>query len=293
MKKRKSGTGLMSVPIFLAVFMLSGCAATKAPVYGDPQTGIILKYQMPEGQVLKYESWGETHQVLDVMGQTIETDISSSNAFTVRSKGIEENEYRLTITIDGMSLKIQSATGELEPDMSTVIGKSFEMVLSELGKEMELIGAEEIEYDLGPEGTRNVASGFQDIFPLCADRPVKIGDTWPYESTITEKSDAGDTVVYFSGTNTLEGFETVEGMECARITSEGTGTIESRGEQQGMELVTTGEIKGKDTWYFAYKEGIFVKQMNEGTVEGTIDVPSQGVQILFTRESSSEINLVK
>jgi len=293
MKKRKSGPGLMSVPIFLAVFMLSGCAAKKAPVYGDPQTGLILKYRMLEGQVLKYESWGETHQIAEVMGQTIETDISSSNAFTARSKGQEENNYRLAITIDGMSLKIQATTGELEPDMSTVIGKSFEMVLSELGKEVELIGAEEIEYDLGPEGTRNVASGFQDIFPLCADRPVKIGDTWPYESTITEKSDAGDTVVYFSGTNTLEGFETVDGMECARITSEGTGTIESRGEQQGMELVTTGEIKGKDTWYFAYKEGIFIKQMNEGMVEGTIDVPSQGVQITYTRESSSEINLVK
>jgi len=293
MNMRKKRLAWTLVPLFMMVAMLAGCAAKKAPVYGDPQTGLILKYRMPEGQVLKYESWGETQQVAEVMGQTIDTDISSSNAFTVRSKGQEENNYRLTITIDGMSLKIQSAQGGLEPDMSTVIGKSFDMVLSDLGKELELIGADAIEYDMGPEGTRNVASGFQDTFPLCADRPVKVGDTWPYESTITEKSDAGETIVYYSGVNTLEGFETVDGMECAKIASEGTGTIESRGEQQGMELVTTGEIKGKDTWYFAYKEGIFVKQMNEGTVEGTIDVPSQGIQISYTRESSSEINLVK
>lgn len=293
MNERKIRSAWKLIPVFMVAAMLAGCAVKETPVYGDPQTGLILKYRMPEGQVLKYETWGETHQEADVMGQTIETDISSSNAFTVQSEGQVENGYRLAITIDDMSLKVQATTGELEPDMDTVIGKSFSMVFSELGKEVELIGADAIEYDLGPEGTRNIASGFQDVFPNMADRPVKIGDTWSDESTITDKSESGDTIVYFSGTNTLVGFETVDGMECVKITSEGTGTIEGKGEQQGMELITTGEIKGTATWYFAYKEGIFVKQMNEGTVEGTIDVPSQGIQIAYTRESSSEIHLIK
>lgn len=248
---------------------------------------------MPEGQVLKYESWGETHQTADVMGQTIETDISSSNAFTVKSNGQKDSNHQLGITIDEMSLKIQSTQAELEPDMSTVIGKSFDMVFSSLGKEVELIGADAIEYDLGPEGTRNISSGFQDIFPNLADRPVKTGDTWPDESTITDKSDGGETIIHFSGTCTLMGFETIEGLECVKVTVEGAGTIESKGEQQGIELVTTGEIKGTATWYFAYKEGIFIKQINEGTVEGIIDVPSQGVQIPYTREATAEIKLIK
>jgi hypothetical protein len=293
MNKRNMKTWLMLTPFFLAICMLAGCAAKTAQVYGDPQTGIILQYRMPEDQVLEYDSWGETHQVSDVMGQTIETDITSTNAFTVKSNGQEENNHQLTITIDGMSLKIQSTQAELEPDMNTVIGKSFDMVLSSLGKEVELIGAEAIEYDLGPEGTRNISSGFQDIFPNLANRPVKIGDTWPDESTITEKSDRGEAIIHFSGVNTLVGYETVDGMECVKVKGEGTGTIESKGEQGGMELITTGEIKGTVTWFFAYKEGIFVKQINEGTVEGTVDVPSQGVQIPFTREMTSEINLVK
>ncbi len=293
MNKRNMQTWLMLAPVFLAVCMLVGCAAKTAPVYGDPQAGVVLQYRMPEGQVLKYDSWGETFQTSDVMGQTIETDISSSSVFTVKSNGQEENNHQLTITIDGMSLKIQSTQGELEPDMSTVIGKSFDMVLSSLGKEVELIGADAIEYDLGPEGTKNISSGFQDIFPNLADRPVKIGDTWPDESTITDKSDSGETIIYFSGINTVVGFETIDGMECIKVTAEGTGTIESKGEQQGMELVTTGEIKGTVIWFFAYKEGIFIKQINEGTVEGTVDVPSQGLQIPFSREMTSEIKLVK
>lgn len=284
---------LKLTPCFLAICMLAGCAAKEVPVYGDPQTGVILQYRMPEGQLLKYDSWGETHQVADVMGQSIETDISSTSAFTIKSNGQAENNHQLTITIDGMSLKIQSTQGELEPDMSTVIGKSFDMVFSSLGKELELIGADSIEFDLGPEGTRSISSGFQDIFPDLAGRPVKIGDSWPAESTVTEKSDTSETVVHSSGINTLVGFETIDGMECAKITGEGTGTIESKGEQQGVELITTGEIKGTSTWYFAYKEGLFIKQILEGTVEGTIDVPSQGLQIPYTRESSAELRLIK
>jgi hypothetical protein len=293
MNKRNMQTWLMLTPLFLAVCMLAGCAAKTTPVYGDPQIGIILQYQMPEGQVLKYDSWGETHQTSDVMGQTIETDISSTNAFSVQSKGQEENNHKLTITIDGMSIKVQSTQAELEADMSTVIGKSFDMTLSFLGKELELAGAEAIEYDMGPEGTRNIAAGFQDIFPNLTDRPLKIGDTWPDETTITEKSSAGEAIIRLSGENMLEGFDTIDGRECVKVTATYSGTIESKGEQQGIELSTQGEIKGTTTWYFAYKEGLFIKQMSEGTVEGTVDVPSQGLQIPFSREMTSEINLVK
>ncbi len=284
---------LILVTAFLAISMLAGCAAKTAPVWGDPQKGLILQYRMPEGQVLKYESWGETQQTMEVMGQTIDVDIDSMNAFSVESKGQKEQNYRLTITIDDMSMGIQSPQADLEADMSTVIGKSFDMLLSSLGKELELIGAEDIEYDMGPEGTRNVAAGFQDIFPAVTNRPVKIGDTWPDESTVTDKSSSGEAIIKISSLNTLEGFETIDGWECARISAKASGTIEGTGEQQGMELITRGDIKGTATWYFAYKEGLFVKQTMEGSVEGTVNVPSQSIDIPFTREMTSEIKLVK
>jgi hypothetical protein len=284
---------LILAPVFVSICILTGCAAKTAPVWGDPQTGLILQYRMPEGQVLKYESWAETHQTMDVMGQTIDVDIDSSNAFTVTSKGQKEKDHQLTITIDGMSIKIQSPQAELDADMSDVIGKSFDMVLSSLGQELELIGAEAIEYDMGPEGTRNVAAGFQDIFPAVAERPVKVGDTWPDESVVTDKSSSGEALIKVSSINTLEGFETVDGLECVKVSSKASGTFEGTGEQQGMELITTGDIKGTATWYFAYREGLFVKQTMEGSVEGTVNVPSQSIDIPFTREMTSEIKLVK
>jgi len=293
MNKGKIQTLLMLAPAFLAICFLAGCAAKTAPVWGDPQTGLILQYRMPEGQVLKYESWDETHQTMDVMGQTIDVDIDSTNSFSVESKGQEEKNHQLTLTIDGMSIKIQSPQAELEPDMSTVIGKSFDMVLSSLGKELELIGAEAIEYDMGPEGTRNISASFQDVFPAVADRPVKVGDTWPDESVVTDKSSSGEAVIKVSSVNTLEGFETIDGWECVRISAEASGTIEGTGEQQGMELITKGNLKGTATWFFAYKEGLFVKQTMEGSVDGTVNVPSQSIDIPFTREMTGEIKLVR
>jgi len=293
MNKGKMRNLLILAPVFVSICLLTGCTAKTAPVWGDPQTGLILQYRMPEGQVLKYESWDETHQTMDVMGQTIDVDLDSTNAFTVTSKGQKEKDHQLTITIDGMSIKIQSPQAELEADMSNVIGKSFDMVLSSLGEELELIGAEAIEYDMGPEGTRNVAAGFQDIFPAVAGRTVKVGDTWPDESIVTDKSSSGEVLIKVSSVNTLEGFETVDGLECVRVSSKASGTIEGTGEQQGMELITKGDIKGTATWYFAYKEGLFVKQTMEGSVEGTVNVPSQNIDIPFTRDMTSEIKLIK
>lgn len=294
MNKQNTQTWWRLTPVLLAVCLLAGCAAKTAPVWGNPQTGLILQYRMPEGQVLKYDSWEETRQISDLMGQTIEVDYKSTNAFSVKSNGQEENNHQLTITIDGMSIKIQSSQADLEPDMSTVLGKSFDMILSPLGKELELVGADAIKYDMGgAQGTRDVAAVFQDIFPNLADQPLRIGDTWPDETTINEKTSNGQVIIHISGVNTLEGFETIEGMECLKISAKYSGTIEGKRDQQGIELNTKGDIKGTATWYFAYKEGIFIKHINKGTGEGVVDVPSQGIQIPFTREMTSEINLVK
>lgn len=293
MNKQKTKIWLALTPFLLALFMLSGCAAKTAPVWGDPQTGLILQYQMPEGQELKYDSWEKTHQTSDIMGNNIEVEMNSKNSFSVQSKGYAEDKHQLTITILDMSLKVQSTQFDLEPDMSHVIGKSFDMMLSSLGEESELKGAEEIKYEMGPEGERSIASTFQQIFPDLAGRPLQIGDTWPDETTISEKSSTGEVIIRISEENTMDGFEVIDGMDCVQILSRYTGTIEGKGEQQGIETVTSGDIKGTSTWYFAYKEGIFVKHINSGTVEGMIDVPSQGIEIPFTREMSSEINLKK
>jgi len=292
-RKQTFKTWLVFVPVIVAICILAGCAVKRNP-WGDPKTGLILQYQMPENQVLKYQMVVEQTQNIEVMGQSVDTESDMISAFLVKSKGLKENNYQLGVTIDSISLNITSPQGDLSPDMSAVIGKSFDMTLSPLGKELDLSGAESIKYDLGPAGKRSVKSNFQALFPDLAGRPVKIGDTWTSKDTITEQSGNVEIHINLENVNTLEGFETVNGLECAKITATVTGILEGIGEQMGMDLTFDGEIEGTDTWYFAYKEGIFVKMITKAFTEGTIIASGpQDMTIPMKQEIKMEIELIK
>ena len=286
--------GSLPVLVVLVVVFLAGCAVKKGDLWGDPETGLILQYRMPVDQILKYHSSGEMNQNIEVMGQSIDIEVNTKTAFSVKAKGLKEDNHQLGITIDSMSISIVSPEGDLSPDLSSVIGKSFDMTLSPLGKELELSGAESIQYDTPSEGKRSIASDFQAIFPNLAGRPVKIGDTWTSTDTITEKSESNEIQINKENVHTLKGFETVDGMECVKITAEVTGTLQGAGEQQGMDFDIEGEMKGTDTWYFAYKEGIFVKMISTAVVEGLIEVGGpQGMSIPMTHDVKVEIKLTK
>ncbi len=121
------------------------------------------------------------------------------------------------MTLDDIVVTVtSSAQGDLSPDMASVKGKSFNMVLSPLGSEVDVAGAEALTYEMGGE-SRNLSSGFKTFFPDLAGKPVKIGDTWPSSSSVEEKTGSMVITVDLQNVNTLEGFETVDGMECARI----------------------------------------------------------------------------
>lgn len=57
------------------------------------------------------------------------------------------------------------------------------------------------------------------------------------KDTITEKVGGGEITINLESFNTLEGFETVDGLECAKIIVKITGTLEGgRGDQGGCGL---------------------------------------------------------
>jgi hypothetical protein len=286
-------TWIVFLPVIMAIFILVGCAA-KLPIWGDPQTGLILQYRMAESLALKYQLSIKQTQDAEVMGQHMKTENKIKIAFTAKSKGLKENNQQLGITIDSMSINISGPQGELTPDMSTVEGKSFDFTMSRLGKELDLSGAESIQYDLGQAGKRDLASNFQAIFPDLADKPVKVGDTWTSKDTITEKIGDGEIKISLESLNTLAGFETVDGLECAKITAKVTGALEGGGEQMGAELVFKGDIEGTETWHFAFKEGFFVKQIADVFTKGTVSVRGpQEMSIPMVQNMRIETKLIK
>ncbi|HEX9974288.1 MAG TPA: hypothetical protein VGD14_19620, partial [bacterium] len=79
-----------------------------------------------------------------------------------------------------------------------------------------------------------------------------------------------------------------------KVTAKSTGKLDGEGEQMGANLYFEGDIETKDVWYFAYKEGIFVKSISEGMTEGNVAVTgAQKMTIPMTMETKFETKLVK
>jgi hypothetical protein len=277
-----------------ASFGLSACAAKKAPLWGDPQSGLILTYRMPEKEALNYRFLSDQTPNLEAMGQSITTESQVTIGFLVQTKGMKENHHLLGLTIKEMKADIKSPQGPLSPDLSAIIGKGFDMTMTNLGKEMELSGAASIQYDLGPSGKRNLASVFQAFFPDLPGRAVRIGDTWTAEDLITDKAEGVEIRIRMKNEHKLEGFETVAGLDCARIGTAVTGTLEGEGEQQGMRMIFKGDIKGTDTWYFAYREGFYVRLVSSASVDGKVEASGlQSMTIPLTQKIKMETNLLR
>jgi hypothetical protein len=295
MKLKNAFTGrpvlAAAVTVILVLIGSTVQAAPAVPKATQASASAVLEYKMPAGRTLTYQGKSEEAQVMEIMGQAQDTHTASTNTFTFKAAGTKDKNFLLGVTLDDIVVTVtSSAQGDLSPDMASVKGKSFNMVLSPLGSEVDVAGAEALTYEMGGE-SRNLSSGFKTFFPDLAGKPVKIGDTWPSSSSVEEKTGSMVITVNLQNVNTLEGFETVDGMECARISTAVTGTISGTGNQGGMDLTFAGTSKGKDVWYFAVKEGIYIKGTSESTTQMNIDVPAAGMSIPATQTSKGEIKL--
>jgi hypothetical protein len=288
-RKSLAPAGLVLAVVF-AVFGGSGAAAVNPP---SPQEAVTLVYKFTPGTPLSYKTTGAQVQNVDVMGQTMTTEVQSSLDITLVPKGLKDGNHLLGLTIDGMSVNVQGPQGGTTPDLKDVIGKSFDFVLSPRGEEVDVSGAASLFIDMGQSGRREMTSDFQGIFPNVPATPVKVGDKWPVQETITQKSDAGEIKIAFNNESTLDGFETVDGLDCARIKTAVKGVLSGALNQMGMALGMDAKLGGTDTSYFAVKEGMFVKSESAVDLAGTISAEGMGMTITFTGTQRGTSALVK
>jgi len=277
-----------------ATFALTGCAA-KTAVWGDLDTGLILEYRMSSGDAMSYRFTSSSIQTMEIQGQAIPVESIEILSFSAESKGVTDGEFALGITIDGLTVTVSSPQGELEADTDDIVGESFDMTLSKVGVEGGLPDRDALQYTIGPEGPKSVITGFGVIFADLPEGPITVGDTWPTTVEIVEESDESNIVITIDAINTLEGFETVDGLECAKMAVVLTGTIEGSGTQQGAAWTMQSDMDGVGTWYFAYKEGILVRDATEGTADGTIvlHTPNGEMTIPVSREYGMITELMK
>ncbi|NTV80690.1 MAG: hypothetical protein HGA24_04620 [Candidatus Aminicenantes bacterium] len=285
-----------------AALLLAGCAArTEPPAVGGapvaaakapaaPPAGTVLEYKMPEGRILSYQSIGEGVESTEAMGQSMESHTSSRDAFSLKAKGRKEGNLLMGVTIEDMAITITGPQGDMSPDMTSVKGRTFDMVVSPLGAEVDVAGAEAITYEMAT-GRRNISTGFKLFFPDLPGRSLKVGESWPSGGGTDEKAGGLNLRFDFQNANTLEGFETVDGMVCARVRSQVTATISGSGNQQGMDMAFSGTGQGTDLWYFAVKEGIYVKSTAQMTMDMSITISSIGQTIPVKQTRKGEVKL--
>jgi hypothetical protein len=283
------GIGLVTA---FALSLLTGCAAKKAAPAGAGS--LALEYRLPPGSPLVYKNTQNATQTMQVMNQYTNIDTRKSITFTLVPAASKDGKQVLKVTIDSLAASMTVPQGEFAADAAQVLGKTFEMALSPLGRETDITGADVVQYSLGQAGSRSVKSDFQSIFPNLAGKPIKPGDTWTTTDTLDVDESGMKLQIITANLNTFEGFEDVAGLKCARIGTASTGTVKGEGEQQGMKVTLESTLTGTDLWFFAPAPGLLAKLTSDVSMTGTVAVGGpQGMQIPMKQQMKTETVLVK
>jgi len=275
----------------LSVLILFGCAAQK-PLWGDPDSGLILSYRATEGKALTYQNTSRTVTELDVMGQPIKTEAVRDLGFTAIPGAQGKENLVLGITVDKLDLNTTGAQGSMSPETGQILGKRFDMTLSPLGRELDLSGATALTYQTSPGATGSVKSMFDGSFPDLPAQPVKIGDSWPSTDDMTSNDNNTRIHLVREVVSTLEGIETVDGVECVRVASKISGTLDGSGSAPGLgDFTLSGKSKGTSIWYFAYKEGVLAG--SKMALSSDMNVDSAMGPIPVTMADTNEIKLIR
>ena len=275
-----------------AIISLSGCAAKKA-AWGSLEKGMIMKYSFQEGQELNYQNTLTFEQNMKVMEQEFEVKAEGDQLLNMLTLAGESTDHDLRVTVKEMRSDIQSPRGKMSANVDGVLNKPFKITVDLTGQEIEFSEAEAlvIEYETGE--SRTIASDIQGFFPDLPDRPVMQGDSWESTDYITEKTGSGKMIMDMKNLNTFEKLENYNGYECMKINVVFSGIITGSGEEQGMTLITEGTLKGTSTWYFAYKEGLYVGQTLDGSGETKTEITGpQEMTLPATRTYKMKTELV-
>jgi len=266
MKNSRIITSIGLIIMSAAIISLSGCAAKKA-AWGSMEKGMIMKYSSNPDKDLKYENTFDFEQEMEVMEKQISITAVGNQIFLMEPLDASSDDLEFKVTVEDMQSTITTPRGEVKAKTEKVIGQSFNITINKLGNELEYSAAEALVYEFAAGEEKSLASDIQAFFPDLPTHPVKAGDSWESKDHILEKSGSGMLIMDITNYNTFEKLETVNGYECMKVNATFVGTIEGSAKQEGMDLNTNGTIGGTSTWYYAFKEGIFVKQQTNGLGE--------------------------
>jgi len=250
--------------------------------------GVNISYKYPSDKAVKYKLTSTMAQIMDIQGQTMQTDVSSAFGCSVKSKGSQNGNISLEITVDTLGQVTSSPMGGSGGPVQGIKGKSCNIVIAPDGKIADITGAEGIVYNIEGSGESNLGQTISDFFPRLPGKSVNSGDTWNYKDSTTTKSASMTMTTIDNAENKVEGFEKLGDIDCTKIVSTHSGTISMAVQAQGMDIYIKGPFTGTTECFFAVKEGYFIKMTSATLLKGNLDLPSMGMNMPVTIDMKSE-----
>ena len=274
MKKMQNLNLNIFVALSLIVLLLFGCTV-KQTIKGGEKAGFDLFYRLDKDQRLNYEFNTKIDNRMKIRDQeTITKEDSRILCSMVGTEANQPDQLSSQVTIDDMQMKtLQTAggeSGEIERDLSNVIGKSFNLTFSPQGKEIDYSGIEKITIDYGPMngGEQSVINHFRDMFPNLPTKVINIGETWTETVEETRQlSKNASMKIILNLTSTIEDHEIINGYKCLRIQTKASGNLKGSNRQRNNFYYISGDITNEVTWYFAYQKGLLVKSLSKAEMQ--------------------------
>jgi hypothetical protein len=242
----------------------------------DPVT---LQYKYPAGKAVKYLTNSTMMQIMDIQGQVMQTDVKSVFGCTVISAGNAENNLKLEVMVDTIGQSTVSPMGSAGGAVQGVKGKSCVLVIAPDGKVIDLADAIAFTYNIDGSGETNLSQTLADYFPRLPVNPVKSGDSWNLTDSVVTASASMTMKTIDTSVNKMEGSEIVNGIGCAKVTSQHTGTMTMNVQNQGMDISIIGPYTGTTEYLFAVNEGYLVKLTSSTKLKGTLEIPSMAMEM--------------
>ena len=243
---------------------------------------VSLAYKYSDDKPVSYLYTSTMAQIMDMQGQTMQTDVNSAFGCSVRSAGMQGSNLVLEITADTLGQTTNSPMGGGGVSVADIKGKSCKIVLSPEGKVVDLSEAVAIKFVQSEGAESDLGQALYDFFPQMPEKPVKPGDNWNTTDSSTLKTATMTQTTITNTINKLEGIETIDGVECAKILKDATGTFIMSLQTQGMDINIRGPFTRTSECLVAVKEGLLVSQASSMKVTGDLDIASMGMTMPIT-----------
>lgn len=235
---------------------------------------VKLAYNYPAEKAIRYSGTSTMVQIMDIQGQSMQVDVNSAFGCFVKSAGMQENNLKIEITVDTLGQTTNSPMGNSGGAITDIKGKACTVIISPEGKVIDLSGAAGLVYSMEGSGETNLSQTLSDFFPVLPSKEISPGEIWNATDSIKTKSAAMTMKTIDNTVNKFEGFETTDGIECAKISTQHSGTISMNVQSQGSDIFIKGPFTGTSEYLFAIKEGYFIKMTSATKVNGNLEMTS-------------------